>query len=79
MDFKELLSVVIPCYNSEKTIAGVVENEIRIFRENGIDPAPLSGVYTIVTLRSSSSSGYRCAQGFLTVSTSYAPLSITTR
>ena len=37
MDFKELLSVVIPCYNSEKTIAGVVENEIRIFRENGID------------------------------------------
>ena len=37
MDFKEMLSVVIPCYNSEKTIASVVEKEARVFRENGID------------------------------------------
>lgn len=30
------LSVVIPCYNSEKSIANVVEKDISIFRENQI-------------------------------------------
>ena len=33
---KDLLSVVIPCYKSEKTISSVIEKEIRIFEENGI-------------------------------------------
>lgn len=33
---KDLLSVVIPCYKSEKTIAGVIEKEMRVFEENGI-------------------------------------------
>ena len=33
---KDLLSVVIPCYKSEKTISSVIEKEMRIFEENGI-------------------------------------------
>lgn len=36
METSGLLSVVIPCYNSEHTIASVVENQMRIFRENDI-------------------------------------------
>ena len=33
---KDLLSVVIPCYNSEKNIANVIEKDLQIFNENGI-------------------------------------------
>lgn len=36
MEITNLLSVVIPCYNSEKTISSVVEKEISIFQDNKI-------------------------------------------
>ena len=32
----EKLSVVIPCYNSEKNIENVINHDLEIFREQGI-------------------------------------------
>lgn len=37
MSMKEKLSVVIPCYNSEKNIRSVIENDIQIFKKLQIE------------------------------------------